>query len=179
MKNKESFYISSSSAFAWCFAQFACIGGILIAVLYFKGETQFIISIRNIVMFVIFVLFPIVSFIHAFSSLSSCFSRIHITSDGLRCTVLGKEIKKICWCDVKYCIALQTDRMHGTYIILSANDIMQQTYDFGKNKWKLTIFFLNGKKNDLFFLPYKKSVLQLLPEDFLPSRVYRYSEPLT
>ncbi len=177
MSNKRSFYTNCFSAVSWCFNQFVCVGCILIAVFSLKGATWYI-SMRSIFVVLLFVVLPVLFFIHSFSTFSSCFSRIHISADGLRCTVLGKETKQIGWSEIKFSMALQTDRLHGTYIIYSTHDITQTIYDDTKKKWKMNIFFLNGKKNDLFFLPYKKSVLQLLPEDLLPNQVYHYYEPL-
>ena len=139
MRNKISFYTNFASAFFWCYSQLVCVGAILIAVFYFKDASQIKLNLESIVVILLFVLFPIVSIIHSFSTLCSCFSRIHISTDGLRCTVFGKEIKQIDWTEIKFCIALQTDRLHGTYIIYSTHDITPTIYNYAKKKWKLNI----------------------------------------
>ena len=171
MNSEEAFFVSPFTAVLWVILQLFWIAIFVLGSIVFKGESPFIFNYINIFLLILLIILPVLAFIVSFIFLPIHFSRTHISENGLRCTVFGKEIKRIQWSEIKYCTAFAPDGYHKVCIVFSKHVITEK-------ERRKRIFYLNAQKNDLFFLPYKNSVLNALPEQYRPSRVYRLGEPL-
>ena len=176
MKTEKSFFTSTSTVVSSCFTLLFELSVIVLGVFILARDPQDLSNVSNlghIVFALFFFVLPSFCFGLELYCIPSYFSRIHISDEGLRCTVLGKEIKRIAWREVKECVALEPTFAYvgRVFIIYSVRPI--ETKDRNNN-----LFFLNGQKNDYFFMPYKNCVLEALPEEYRPALICRLGEEL-
>jgi hypothetical protein len=175
-KNEMSFSLGRSYGIGFCFAIFIITSDLAIGVFmlfqamrsHFEG-----MSIQNgIIGVLLFFILPIAALHGMLRRYPSSFSRTHISVEGLRCTAFGREIKRIGWNEITDCIAYIPNHYYigGPIIIFSAHPI--------EEKDRIKVCEQNGMKNDMFFLPYNRSVLRALPKEYRPKRVYLTEERL-
>ncbi len=175
MKEK-SFFVSYFICILYCFfcIFFFCIltlglFGVLMAPLNDLAKQD----IFKLVFFIIgLILLPTVFLVRLLLRFRTYFVRTHISEEGLTCTVFGKEFKRIKWSRVEHNIALELKypSFRKAFIVYSVRPV--------EEKDMKGFYLLNGKKNDYFFLPYNRRVMEVLPKEYKPDRVYHVHEEL-